>query len=477
MRTYLRALLRWHASLDRWPRPPRAPDATPFVTLYAGGRIRGCFGVAEGTPGERIARAFLRAAADERFGGVAAVERGALVASVSYARGALTVSGEEAFEALEPGTHGAVLVPDGASPTFLLPQVARDGGLDARAFLSVLSQKAGLGADGWRDATMVLFEAETVGSRDVVEPLRARDRADAAAAWLARRIARDGSVSFAVDPRTGARTDRGPMFHGRACTLVQALAAHPAASSRAATARARRFLTREIAEGLSGRPPRSWPEDPAQLGGTLALAVLGGIDVRADLVALAQHSDCAAGSPWHAAQIALALGADTPARVWRTAVTALDTQPFAPWTLLAARGRSDSAQVVARCEAALSAALREGGPHAGGAMVTPIPETALTAIAVEALAPLGRASSRARAAVTRGRGFLRRWQLVPGRIPAALDSGPGPRRLPRFARELVPALRHHRPRAVCARSVTRLSSWRGRTSRVASGRRAGTTPT
>ena len=62
----------------------RAPKATAFVSVYSEGRLRGCYGSHEGGPAERVARAFLRAAHDTRFGGVAANERDALVAQFSY---------------------------------------------------------------------------------------------------------------------------------------------------------------------------------------------------------------------------------------------------------------------------------------------------------------------------------------------------------------------------------------------------------
>jgi hypothetical protein len=52
---------------------------------------------------------------------------------------------------------------------------------------------------------------------------------------------------------------------------------------------------------------------------------------------------------------------------------------------------------------------------------TEVPEIALTAITVEALAPLLATSAQTRAAVARARRFLERWQLRPGRVPAALD--------------------------------------------------------
>ncbi len=62
----LRGLLAWQHSLRRWPLLRGAPDATPFVSVYAAGRLIGCVGSAEGEPAERVARAFLLAMADPR---------------------------------------------------------------------------------------------------------------------------------------------------------------------------------------------------------------------------------------------------------------------------------------------------------------------------------------------------------------------------------------------------------------------------
>ena len=55
----------------------------------------------------------------------------------------------------------------------------------------------------------------------------------------------------------------------------------------------------------------------------------------------------------------------------------------------------------------------------GGCGATEIPETALTALVVEALE--GTRSADARAAVARARRFLRRCQLLPESVPASLD--------------------------------------------------------
>src|SRR5690349_659776 len=82
--TAVRGLLRFQRTLERFPRVRSAPDATPFVSLYAEGSLRGCYGSNEGDAAERLMRAFLHAQDDGRFGGLSAEQRGVLVAQVSY---------------------------------------------------------------------------------------------------------------------------------------------------------------------------------------------------------------------------------------------------------------------------------------------------------------------------------------------------------------------------------------------------------
>jgi hypothetical protein len=104
--------------------------------------------------------------------------------------------------------------------------------------------------------------------------------------------------------------------------------------------------------------------------------------------------------------------------VWETCTADLDRHPFAPWTLIAADARGDRA-VRMRAARAVASGLRTHAPHRGGASMTPVPQTAVTGLAVEALSR--RTEPWARAAVARGRGFLAGMQLIGARIPAAID--------------------------------------------------------
>jgi AMMECR1 domain-containing protein len=414
VQAYVRGLLRWQATLDAWPRAARVPDATPFVSLYAGGTLRGCFGAEEGPPAERLARAFVLASSDARFGGTRRDERAGAVAQVTYLREPRRIDAELVERELEVGRHGIALVDAHARAIVLLPSVAREGRLDVDGFVRTMADKAKVPRAQWGGAGVFLFRTEEIPVRrdGRRESARARDPLDAAAAHLARLVEASGDVAFAVDPRTGARTARGEMHHGRVAVAVRALGTH--GSHPRVVARARERLAREVRAALGGRAVEAWPQRPDVVAGTLALVSMGGIDVRRELRAWIDGHPEVAASPWHAGQAVAALGPDAPAALWEACVRDLDVHPWAPWTAIAARARGDDA-VLARCAPALAAAIRERGPHAGGCSARPVPETALTAVTVEALAAL----PAARAAVRRARSFLRAWQ-IPEDPPAPL---------------------------------------------------------
>jgi hypothetical protein len=412
-----RGLLLWQRHLERWPRVDARglPDATPFVSLYTRGVLRGCFGSHEGDPGERLARAFLRALEDVRFGGIGEAERPLLAAQVSYLRGARRAHVESLTSELEPGADGLGVAGGDAPPVLLLPQVARDGGMGPKEMVAALARKTGTTEDALRSRTLYLLRSEDVPVHAHAAPHAGIRPRDAAAAWLAGLVASDGEIAFAIDPRRGTRAQRGAMHHGRSAVVLRALASHRG-SSRAA-ARARRWLDHEIARAASGRTVPAWPSDAAMVAGTFALASLAGLDVARELAACASWPELVA-SPWHAAQVVAAMGRAAPEALFRACVLDLDARPWAPWTAIAAHARGD-AVVLARTARALADRVRPRAPHAGGCDTTAVPEVALTALAAEALrlAP-GR---EARAALERARSFLLRWQLVPPRIPAALD--------------------------------------------------------
>jgi hypothetical protein len=413
----LRGLLRFQLRLGGLRVARALPNATPFVSLYASGRLCGCFGSDEGGPSERLTRAFLRAAHDPRFGGVSPVERGALVAQVSYPRRARLLNPETAADEIEVGTHGVALVGDRSRSALLLPHVARDQRAGVEGLLRAVARKAGLPEDGWRDGALYRFETQdwVVGPRAALARDHATTPAQAAAAWMASMVDADGAVTFAIDPRARRRFAVGEMHHARAAELVRALAMH--GKRTAVFARARRRLERDIRAALEGNPVPGWSGHPERVVATLALAVRAGIPLHGELLSFARAHGVPR-TPWHAAQAVAALGDAAPTAMWEICVTDLKEHPFAPWTLLAAVARGDQA-VRARAAHGLAGCIREEPPHRGGATITAVPETALTAVAAEALSHCP--ESPARAAVARAREFLARTQLLAPRMYGALD--------------------------------------------------------
>lgn len=412
-----RLLLAWQRRLERWPRVPSVPDATPFVTLYAGGRLAGCVGSSEGTPSERLARAFIGALEDGRYGGVQAKERENLTACVSYLQAPTRRSLAEIEREFELGTQGLAGVVSGRKPALLLPSVAADEGADTVALLHILALKLGVTPAELKQATLYTFEADTVVARTTRPRSRkgSPDAIEAAAGWLAAQVDPRGQIRFALDARARTEHMHGEFLHGRAAVVVQALAAHGGYPRE--LSRARGWLRAEVRAALSGRKTPDWPEDRARAAGSVALAVLGGVDLMEDLVQLAA-AEPLKRNPWHAAQVVAALGLRAPLSLWEACVTNLRDQPWAPWTGLAAHALGDT-KVANRVTGVLAASIRKVAPHRGAANVTHIPEIALTAVAVEALAPSR--SSAARAATARATSFLRSVQFLGERVPAPLD--------------------------------------------------------
>ncbi|HSU41497.1 MAG TPA: AMMECR1 domain-containing protein, partial [Polyangiaceae bacterium] len=402
------------------PRLGRVPAGTPIVSLYLDGALRGCTGMSEGPPRQRLARAFLQALGDSRFGGVAHTERDRLVAQVAYPVRMERLSLDRVEQRLAPGTQGLVLSWPGEPPVVLLPDVAREHELDAAGFLGAMEHKVGLARSGWGSHRLHAFETDGVvvrpraprpgagvgASRPRAAPLAASraarlelDPAAAALRWLERQVATDGAVTFGVEPRSGERHGDGLMSHGRAAVVVQALALH--ARGRKAAQRARAWLERDIDRGLAGRLA-TFPREVPLVAGTLALAKLAGIAVEAPLREIAA-SPALQLEPWHAAQVVCALGADAPAELYRACVNALASEPRAPWTALAARALGDRA-THARVARTLAACVPKDGAHAGGVGPGTLPEVALTALVVEALA--GATEPAARTARARALAFV-----------------------------------------------------------------------
>jgi AMMECR1 domain-containing protein len=393
------------------------PDATPFVSVYARGALRGCYGADEGPGTERLARAFVLASSDVRFGGATREERGEAMAQVAYLRDVRRVDADRVERELEVGVEGIALVDAHGRGIVLLPSVAREGRLDVDAFVKTLADKANVPRAQWAGVGVFLFRTEEVpvrgdGEASSNEDAHAPDPLDAAATHLAGLVDSSGEVAFAIHPRTGVRMRRGEMHHGRVAVAIRALDEHGGHARAVVRARAR--LLRDVEAAMRGGGVEGWPERPDVVAGTLALVSLARVDVRRDLRAWVEARPELASSPWHAAQAIAVLGKEAPPALWEACVKDLEVHPWAPWTGIAAHARGEHG-VLARCALALEASIREAPPHRGGCSARPVPEVALTAVTVEALAPL----PGARAGVRRARAFLRAWQ-VPSQPPAPL---------------------------------------------------------
>lgn len=135
-------------------------DGGAFVTLHAGGRLRGCIGTIVGhEPLARAVAANGAAAAvhDPRFPPVSPDELSNITLEVSVLTPLLEVAGPESVEI---GRHGILLEKNGRHAVFL-PQVATEQGWNLATTLAQLCRKAGLPTDAWRQgARLHVFEAE-----------------------------------------------------------------------------------------------------------------------------------------------------------------------------------------------------------------------------------------------------------------------------------------------------------------------------
>ena len=356
----------------------RAPKATAFVSVYSEGRLRGCYGSHEGGPAERVARAFLRAAHDTRFGGVAANERDALVAQISYVGRPRLLNPETAVDenrgrdarrrARSRSRAGrAPLAPRGARRAPWARRTARRPGAQGGAGTTRLDRRRAVSIRdaGRRRSSRTALEAtprrppEVLGCRPHERrgcmagvpggpsgPCDLRPRCALAAAHCRRRDA----------PRAGG---------GRG----QALAALGARSG--LVARARRRLRGDIRAALGGTVVEGWPSDPERVAGTLALAIRAGLPLHAELVAFLAARP-ALETPWHAAQVVAALGPLVPRELWTLCVRISDRRPFAPWTLIAADVLGD-ASVRARTARSIANAIRseDSSPRRRGHHIAP----------------------------------------------------------------------------------------------------------
>lgn len=139
--------------------PPIAPNLKVprcvFVSLFRGGKLRGCVGQIEnpGPLAEGVCRAAINAALhDPRFAPVAAEEIISLDIEVSILSPLERVAAEE----IVAGLHG-VLIVQSPNRGLLLPRVASERGWSGQRLLEETCAKAGLARDAWRDPATQLF--------------------------------------------------------------------------------------------------------------------------------------------------------------------------------------------------------------------------------------------------------------------------------------------------------------------------------
>jgi len=136
-----------------------------FVTLFKGGRLRGCIGYIE--PQKPLYRtvcecALAAAIHDPRFDPVSPSE----VLSIKLEISVLSPLEDISPEQIEVGRHG-LLVSRGFHRGLLLPQVALEWRWDARKFLEETCTKAGLPTDAWcHGARVQAFTAQVFGETE-----------------------------------------------------------------------------------------------------------------------------------------------------------------------------------------------------------------------------------------------------------------------------------------------------------------------
>jgi AMMECR1 len=375
----LEALLEWQRALQQFAPTPAAPEtlarAMPIVSLSVGGQPRGCFAYGRGLAEHRLTRAFLAALVDARFPAIEEAERARLVAQVAYPVRVRRLNAGSKVIQFAAGVHGLALV-RADDMVLLVPDVAREQGLDAEGFVCALEHKAELERSRWDELEVFAFETERVVARcHERTPLR-EDPLTGALGWLARQVESDGRVRFGIDSNTGESTFSGFLRHARAASVVQALTLDERYSD--VTARARVWLCSEVERACAGDRVADWPSELPQVAGTLALCCLAGIEVQSALLPLASAAALCT-EPWHAAQVVAALAGSAPSELWQVCVKDLEQQPFAPWTAIAAHRRGDSATF----ERAVRA-LKDTVPRSSEFGF--VAEPALAGLAVEALA-------------------------------------------------------------------------------------------
>jgi AmmeMemoRadiSam system protein A len=143
-----------------------ARPAGAFVTLHAGGELRGCIGLIEATVPVAFVVAHCAAAAateDPRFLPVTVPELEHITLEISVLTPPQRIADPLDFEV---GTHGLIVEHDGRRG-LLLPQVAIEWEWDREMFLCHTARKAGLAPTVWQQGAAIFrFSAEVFGEAD-----------------------------------------------------------------------------------------------------------------------------------------------------------------------------------------------------------------------------------------------------------------------------------------------------------------------
>lgn len=148
--------------------PEVSPDLVPeslkqqagaFVSLYMGGRLRGCIGsFFSSEPLYLLVQEMIIASAtrDHRFAPVEPPELKYIEIEISVLTPLRQIQSIDDFRL---GKHGIYMTMNGKSGTFL-PQVASETNWTAEDFLGHCARdKAGIGWDGWKNADLFVYEA------------------------------------------------------------------------------------------------------------------------------------------------------------------------------------------------------------------------------------------------------------------------------------------------------------------------------
>lgn len=194
------------------PPPTEVPELdTLFVSVYFGGRLRGCMGSKMTSPTSDLAHLAELAARDARFPDHPARSAAEVAVTVAFLHQPLTLGDFSAGEVMERIRLGeqALMVYQGERLGLLLPSAASSLSLDAEGFALEVIDKAGITRPPytWRRFECSAFLADGGEPRRlhgalprVAAPLETEDLAELQLRFLLRLVREDGSAYFFYRP-------------------------------------------------------------------------------------------------------------------------------------------------------------------------------------------------------------------------------------------------------------------------------------